>query len=48
MVFEWSYKGVLWPRVFEWYPNGFMNDILNGILDSLYRSMVLNGILNYR
>ena len=35
---------VLWPRVFEWYLNGFFNDIL----DSLYRSMVLNGILNYR
>ena len=26
----------------------FLNDILNGILDSLYRSVVLNGILNYR
>ena len=26
----------------------FLNDILNGILDSLYRSVVLNGILKYR
>ena len=26
----------------------FFNDILNGILDSLYRSVVSNGILNYR
>ena len=26
----------------------FLNDILNGILDSLYRSVILNGILNYR
>ena len=25
----------------------FLNDILNGILDSLYRSVVSNGILNY-
>ena len=30
--------------VSEWY----LYDILNGNLDSLYRSMVLNGILNYR
>ena len=36
---------LVWPRVFEWYLNGFFNDILNGILDSLYRSVVLNGIL---
>ena len=34
--------------VFEWYLNGFLNDISNGILDSLYRSVVSNGILNYR
>ena len=33
--------------VFEWYLNVF-NDTLNGIFDSLYRSVVLNGILNYR
>ena len=39
MVLERSY-GVLWPRVLEWYLNVFFNDIL----DSLYRSMVLNGI----
>ena len=26
----------------------FFNDILNDILDSLYRSVALNGILNYR
>ena len=25
----------------------FLNDILNGNLDSLYRSVVLNGIFNY-
>ena len=36
--------------VFEWYLNGpgFLNDMLNGIFDSLYRSVVFNGILNYR
>ena len=43
MVFEW-YLGVLRPRMFEWYLNGFLIDIL----ESLYRSAVLNGILNYR
>ena len=26
----------------------FFNDILNGFLDSLYRSVVSNDILNYR
>ena len=26
----------------------FLKAILNGILDSLYHSVVLNGILNYR
>ena len=26
----------------------FFNDILNDMLDFLYRSVVLNGILNYR
>ena len=25
----------------------FLNDILNDSLDSLYRSVILNGILNY-
>ena len=35
-------KGIL--MVCEW----FLNDILNDILDSLYRSVVLNGILSYR
>ena len=30
--------------VYDW----FCNDILNDTLDALYRSMVLNGILNYR
>ena len=40
--------GVLWARVFEWYLNGFLNDILNESLDILYSSVVLNGILNYR
>ena len=34
--------------VFERYLNGSLNDILNGILDSWYRSVVSNGILNYR
>ena len=29
--------------VSEW----FLNDILNDILDSLYHSVVLNGIFNY-
>ena len=50
LVFEWFLewyfkgpRGVLWPTVFEWYRN-----ILNSILDSLYRSVVLNGILNHR
>ena len=30
--------------VFEWYLNGFFNDILY----SVFRSVVLNGILDYR
>ena len=30
--------------VFEWYLNSFFSDILNCILDSLYRSVVSNGI----
>ena len=44
----WMFFRVLWPTVFEWYLNGFLNDIMNGILDSLHRLVVLNGILNYR
>ena len=54
MVFEWYLNGTwmvlggimakgIW-LVSEW----FLNDILNSILDSLYRSVVSNGILNYR
>ena len=35
-------KGIV--MVSEW----FLNDILNDILDSLYRSGVLKGISNYR
>ena len=38
---------VLWP-IFECYLNCFLNDILNYILYSLYRLVVLNCILNYR
>ena len=51
MVFEWYLNG---PRGYngQWYLNGilkgFLNDILNGILDYLYRSVDSNGILNYR
>ena len=40
----WMVLGVLWPRVFEWYLNGFLYDIFY----SLYRSVVLNGIMKYR
>ena len=36
--------GLLWPRVFETYLNGVLNDIL----DSLYRTVVLNGILTHQ
>ena len=45
MVFEWYFngpRGLLWPKIFEWYVSGFLNVILNGNLDSLYRSVELN------
>ena len=53
VVFEWFLNGT-WMVLGGIMANGilmvsewFFNDILNGILDSLYRSVVLNGILNY-
>ena len=44
---EWYLNG---PRRYysQGYLNGILNVFLNDILDSLYRSVVLNGIFNYR
>ena len=33
--------------LFEWYPNGF-ESYFEWFLDSLYHSVVSNGIFNYR